>query len=83
MTDEEYKNFDYPSFDEWYKNIEQEYPMYQDKDGYNIGNTRALKVGFRAALSLVLTTFKYNIATENNDELIDVYKMIEEELKKE
>lgn len=37
-------------FDKWYKNIEKEYPLYQDKDGYNIGNTRALKVGWRAAL---------------------------------
>ena len=37
-------------FDKWYKNIEQEYPMFQDKDGYNIGNTRALKVGWEAAL---------------------------------
>lgn len=37
-------------FDNWYKNIEKEYPMYQDKDGYNIGNTRALRVGWKAAL---------------------------------
>ena len=70
-------------FDKWYDNIEKEYPMHQDKDGYNIGNIRALRVGFRGALSLVLSTFKYNIATRDNDELIDVYKMIEEELKEE
>jgi len=37
-------------FDSWYKNIEKEYPLYQDKDGYNIGNIRALKVGWKAAL---------------------------------
>ncbi len=37
-------------FDKWYKNIEKEYPLYQDKDGYNIGNTKALRVGWRAAL---------------------------------
>lgn len=69
------------AFDEWFRNIEKDYPMFQDKDGYNIGNTRALKVGWKAALELILITFKYNIATENNDELVDVYKMIEEELK--
>ena len=36
-------------FDKWYNNIEKEYPLYQDKDGYNIGNIRALKVGWKAA----------------------------------
>ena len=41
-------------FDKWYKDIEKEYPLYQDKDGYNIGNIRALKVGFKAALEWVL-----------------------------
>ena len=41
-------------FNEWYKNIEQEYPLYQDKDGYNIGNIRALRVGWKAALMWVL-----------------------------
>lgn len=41
-------------FNEWYKNIEKEYPLYQDKDGYNIGNTRALKIGWKAALQWVL-----------------------------
>lgn len=67
-------------FDKWYKNIEQEYPMFQDKDGYNIGNTKALKVGWKAAMELLFTTFKCNLATKDNDELVDVYKMIEEEL---
>lgn len=38
------------AFNNWYKNIEKEYPLYQDKDGYNIGNTKALKVGWEAAL---------------------------------
>lgn len=42
------------NFNEWYKNIEREYPLYQDKDGYNIGNIRALKVGWKAALKQVL-----------------------------
>ena len=44
-------------FNEWYKNIEKEYPLYQDKDGYNIGNTRALQVGWKAALEFVLKNF--------------------------
>jgi len=70
-------------FNKWYKNIEEKYPLYQDKDGYNIGNIRALKVGWKKAMSLVLTTFKYNLATKDDDELVDVYKMIEEELKEE
>jgi len=69
-------------FNEWYNNIEQEYPLYQDKDGYNIGNTRALKVGWKAAMELILTTFKCNLAAEDG-ELVDVYKMIEKELKEE
>ena len=42
-------------FDNWYNNIEKEYPLYQDKDGYNIGNIRALKVGWKAALEWALT----------------------------
>lgn len=41
-------------FNNWYKNIEQKYPLYQDKDGYNIGNIRALRVGWKAALEWVL-----------------------------
>jgi len=70
-------------FNKWFDSIEEKYPKYQDKDGYNIGNTRALKVGWKAALMLVLFTFKYNLATESDDELIDVYKMIEKELEGE
>lgn len=38
----------------WYDNIEKEYPLYQDKDGYNIGNFRAIEVGWKAALEWVL-----------------------------
>ncbi len=37
-------------FNKWFANITKEYPLYQDKDGYNIGNTPALKVGWKAAL---------------------------------
>lgn len=40
-------------FNNWFENIEKEYPLYQDKDGYNIGNTKALKVGWKAALEWV------------------------------
>jgi hypothetical protein len=68
------------NFDEWLKNIEKDYPKYQDKEGYTIGNTRALKAGWKAAMRLILTTFKCNLATEDNDELTNVYKMIESEL---
>lgn len=42
------------AFNEWFDNIEKEYPMFQDKDGYNIGNTKALRVGWKAALEWVL-----------------------------
>ena len=70
-------------FEKFFDNIKEKYPLYQDKDGYSIGNTRALKVGWKEAMLLILTVFKYNLATEDNDELIDVYKMIEEELKGE
>lgn len=38
-------------FNKWWDNdIEKEYPLYQDKDGYNIGNHGACKVGWEAAL---------------------------------
>ena len=30
------------AFNNWFENIEKEYPLYQDKDGYNIGNLPAL-----------------------------------------
>ena len=43
------------AFDSWWDNdIKKEYPLYQDKDGYNIGNHGACKVGWRAALEWVL-----------------------------
>lgn len=42
------------NFNEWYDSIEKEYPLYQDKDGYNIGNIRALRIGWKAALEQVL-----------------------------
>lgn len=45
------------NFNEWYKNIEKEYPLYQDKDGYNIGNMRALKVGWKAALEWIIDNY--------------------------
>ena len=41
-------------FDKWFAQITKEYPLYQDGEGYNIGNTRALRVGWRAALRMVL-----------------------------
>ena len=44
-------------FDKWLANIQKEYPLYQDKDGYNIGNVKALKAGYRAALEMVLKKF--------------------------
>lgn len=70
------------AFNNWWDNdITKEYPLYQDKDGYNIGNHGACKAGWKAAMELLLTTFKCNLATKDNDELIDVYKMVEEELK--
>lgn len=48
-------------FDKWYENIEKEYPLYQDKDGYNIGNIRALKVGWKAALEWAVNELKTNV----------------------
>jgi len=30
--------------------MKEKYPLYQDKDGYNIGNVGALKVGWEEAL---------------------------------
>lgn len=45
-------------FNKWYNNIEKKYPLYQDKDGYNIGNVRALRVGFQGALEWVLNKMK-------------------------
>ena len=71
------------NFKKWYNNIEKEYPKYQDKDGYNIGNARALKAGWGAALKLIFNTFKSNLATKDENELVDVYKMIEKELEEE
>lgn len=71
------------NFKVWYDNIEQDYPKYQDKDGYNIGNVPALKAGWKAAMRLILSTFKFNLSTKDDDELIDVYKMIEKELEEE
>jgi len=38
------------AFNEWLANIEEAYPKYQNKDGYCIGNTPALKAGWGAAL---------------------------------
>lgn len=40
-------------FDKWFANITKEYPLYQDKDGYNIGNTPSLKAGWKAALKWI------------------------------
>lgn len=42
------------AFKVWLDNIEKEYPKYQDSEGYNIGNIRALKVGWKGALRWVL-----------------------------
>lgn len=42
------------AFKEFLKNIEKKYPLFQDKEGYNIANVRALKVGWREALEMVL-----------------------------
>ena len=64
------------AFNDWYKNIENEYPMFQDKDGYNIGNTRALKVGWKAAL-------KWIEGVNDNAAYNDVDQAIYEELKEE
>lgn len=69
-------------FDKWFAQITKEYPMYQDGEGYNIGNTRALMVGWRAALRWVLKKGKpyYDI----NDEKVVatdsdvIYKELEE-----
>lgn len=73
MKDARRTNF--VEFNKWYKNIEQEYPMYQDKDGYNIGNIRALKVGWKAALEFVLSL------KQAPESVAILVKQIEEELK--
>lgn len=71
-------------FKRWLVNdITKEYSLYQDKDGYNIGNTPALKAGWKAALEWVLNHRKpyYNIddkkvvATDSDI----IYKELEEE----
>ena len=69
------------AFNNWYGNIEKEYPLHQDKDGYNIGNTRALKVGWKAALEWILKVKKSGdkLAYYNDDILM----AIESEIKKE
>jgi len=37
-------------FNKFFDNMKEKYPLYQDKDGYNIGNFGALKVGWEEAL---------------------------------
>ena len=69
------------AFDDWYDNIEEKYPLYQDKDGYNIGNIRALKGGWKAALGWVLNIFGAN--TFHGHPPIDVEKALKKELCKE
>ena len=64
-------------FDKWYNNIEKEYPLHQDKDGYNIGNIRALRVGWKAALEWA---FK-NGYCDGMGYRCDWADMIEQELK--
>lgn len=61
-------------FNKWFAQITKEYPMYQDGEGYNIGNTRALMVGWRAALRWVLKLLikphsRYKIRELINNEL--------------
>ena len=60
-------------FDEWLSNIRKEYPLYQDKDGYSIGNIRALKVGWKAALEWLYVEMTGYDSTQVRD-------MINEEL---
>lgn len=53
--------------------MEKEYPLYQDKDGYNIGNTKALKVGWKEACKHWL-----QVAQDHDQE--EMQFMIEDEL---
>lgn len=72
-------------FNKWYDNIEKEYPMYQDKDGYNIGNYRALRIGWKAALRWVLSIDSgfCNCGAMNVDVDSCTYDLIEKEWKEE
>lgn len=60
-------------FDKWFSNIEKDYPKYQDKDGYCIGNTRALKAGWKAALGWILNNYPDDA----------IYEIIKKELEEE
>ena len=63
------------AFNSWWDNdITKEYPLYQDKDGYNIGNTRALRVGWKAALEYIRSCSIGGLISVNE---------IDEELKEE
>ena len=64
------------AFNNWWDNdITKEYPLYQDKNGYNIGNHGACKAGWKAALERVLFVY-HNTA-------LDIIEEINEELKEE
>jgi len=65
------------AFNEWYETIEKEYPLYQDKDGYNIGNFRAIEVGWKAALMW----FEDRLSESQN--LGEAFSKIVEELESE
>ena len=65
-------------FNKWFAQITKEYPMYQDGEGYNIGNTRALMVGWRAALRMVLK--RENELKPDEWDFIDVCNAIRREL---
>ena len=45
--------------------------------------TEIAELWWKEALIWVLTTFRHNLATKDDDELVDVSKMIEKELEKE
>ena len=63
------------AFEEMLQTIEKKYPLYQDKEGYNIGNTRALAVGWREALLWYWKTAEHLSPSD--------YELLEKELSDE
>jgi hypothetical protein len=69
-------------FDKWFAQITKEYPTYQDGEGYNIGNTRTLMVGWRAALRYIRKVGEKASGPEHNC-YYEIMESIEKELKEE
>ncbi len=67
------------AFSNWLKNIEKDYPKYQNKDGYTIGSKPALKAGWKAALDWIY----FEIAAEPTYSRYNITKVLQKELEEE